>query len=109
LRFADFTDGLSNTFLAGEKQVPRRQFGVGWLDCSTYDGEYHQCSTRAASRAFPLTTNPDDPGWKFGSMHTQVVLFVFGDGHVSNIPDTIDPYTLELLNQRNDGQVIPPY
>jgi prepilin-type N-terminal cleavage/methylation domain-containing protein/prepilin-type processing-associated H-X9-DG protein len=108
-RFADFTDGLSNTLLIGEKHVPQGQQGVGWWDCSLYNGDYYHCSTRAASRAMPLTTNPRDPGWKFGSLHTQVVQFCFADGHVHALAESINPYTLELLSMRNDGQVIPDY
>ena len=109
LRFADLTDGLSNTLLIGEKHVPQDKHGYGWWDCSTYNGDYFQCSARAASRLFPLTTNPKDTGWKFGSRHTQVVLFCFADGRVQNLPESIDPYTLELLTNRSDGQVIPDY
>ena len=83
--------------------------GVGWWDCSIYNGDYHQCSTRAASRAYPLTTNPNDTGWKFGSRHTGVVLFCFADGGVRTLPEVINPAILELLGTRNDGLVIPDY
>jgi prepilin-type N-terminal cleavage/methylation domain-containing protein len=107
IRMADFSDGASNTFLVGEKHVPMNKNGVGWWDCSSYNGDYYQCSCRAAGITYPLTNNINDTTWKFGSRHTMVVLFVFADGHVANIPSSIDPYTLELLNQRNDGQVIP--
>jgi prepilin-type N-terminal cleavage/methylation domain-containing protein len=109
LRFADFPDGLSNTILAGEKHVPKDKPGYGWWDCSINNGDYHQCSARAAGRAFPLTTNPADTGWKFGSRHTQVVLFCFADGRVQNLPETINPYTLELLSMRDDGEVTPDF
>jgi prepilin-type processing-associated H-X9-DG protein len=109
IRFADITDGLSNTIMVGEKQVPQGDLGVGWWDCSIYNGDYYQCSSRAAAIAFPLTTFPQDTGWKFGSMHMQVVQFCFADGHVQNLPEFINPSTLELLGMRNDGQVIPQY
>jgi prepilin-type processing-associated H-X9-DG protein len=109
LPFAAFTDGLSNTLLVGEKHVPQGKLGVGWWDCSTYNGDYYQCSARAASRAFGLATHPQDPAWKFGSPHPLVVQFCFADGHVGKVPATIHPYTLELLAMPNDGQVIPDY
>ena len=109
LTFASFTDGLSNTLLVGEKQVARGKNGVGWTDCSTYNGNYGQCSSRAAGRSFPPTTNPLDTGWKFGSMHTGVIQFCFADGGVRSIPETINPLTYELLGTRNDGHVIPDY
>lgn len=109
LRFANFGDGLSNTFLVGEKHIPVGQNGVGWWDCSLYDGRFYMCSSRAAGRMFPLTTHPQDTGWKFGSRHTGVVNFCFADGHVQAIPERTDPYIVELLSMVYDGQVIPPY
>jgi type II secretory pathway pseudopilin PulG len=108
-RFTSFSDGLSNTILVGEKHVPLDKKGVGWWDCSTYNGDYAVCSTRTGGPNFPLTNNPRDPGWKFGSMHTGVVLFVFGDGGVRNIPATINPNVLFMLIARDDGMVIPDY
>jgi prepilin-type N-terminal cleavage/methylation domain-containing protein/prepilin-type processing-associated H-X9-DG protein len=108
IRLTDFPDGLSNTFLIGEKHIPESKNGYGWWDCSSYNGDYYQCSARTASRQYPITTNPKDTAWKFGSRHSQVVLFCFADGHVQNMPEFTDPYVLELLTQRNDGQVVLP-
>jgi prepilin-type processing-associated H-X9-DG protein len=108
-RFADFTDGLSNTLLIGEKHVPQGKLGVGWWDCSTYNGDYPQCSTRPAGRLAPLTTNGKDLGFKFGSLHMQVVQFCFMDGHVRPISESVDPYVLELLTTIGHGQVIPDF
>jgi hypothetical protein len=106
-RLAEFSDGLSNTFLVGEKHIPINKNGYGGWDCSSYNGDNHYCSTRAASSTIGITTNPNDTSWKFGSRHMLVVLFCFADGHVQNVPETTPPAILELLNQRNDGQVIP--
>ena len=108
-RLLDFTDGTSNTLIVGEKHVPQTKHGYGWWDCSIYNGDYHQCSCRTGSRQHPLTTNPFDTGWKFGSRHTQVVLFCFADGHVQALPEWIDTLTLERLAHRNDGWVIPNF
>ncbi|MBX9579715.1 MAG: DUF1559 domain-containing protein [Gemmataceae bacterium] len=108
-RFAEFTDGLSNTLLAGEKQVAVGQHGVGWNDCSIYNGDYFQCSTRAASVRIGLTTDPHDGGWKFGSRHTGVVQFVLGDGHVRSLPTTIRPDVLEALTTRHGGEILPDF
>jgi prepilin-type processing-associated H-X9-DG protein len=105
-RFAHFTDGLSNTLLVGEKQVPLGKEGYGWWDCSTYNGDYYQCSARPPTA---LTTDPRDQRWLFGSRHTQVVQFCFADGHVKALPESISPSTLLLLGKKHDGQVIPEY
>ena len=109
LKFSAFTDGLSNSLLVGEKHVPITKHGNGWWDCSTYDGEYPTCWSRVASREYLPTTNPRDTGWKFGSRHTNVVLFCFADGSVRSIPETINPATFELLGMRNDGMVTPDF
>ena len=108
-RFEDFSDGLTNTLLVGEKHIPRGRLGQGWWDCSSYDGAFFICSSRAAGRLFPLAMNPDDTAWKFGSQHTGLVQFVFADGHVQRLPASINPFVLELLSIRSDGQVIPEF
>jgi prepilin-type N-terminal cleavage/methylation domain-containing protein len=107
LRFAEITDGLSNTLMIGEKHVPSSQFGAYPLDCSIYDGHNPVCNTRAGGLDFPLAALPNDPGWKFGSAHPGIVQFVYCDGGVRGLEKNINPAVLGLLTQRNDGQVIP--
>jgi prepilin-type N-terminal cleavage/methylation domain-containing protein len=107
IRFGDISDGLSNTLLIGEKHVPRGFFGVYPWDCSIYDGHNPVCNDRAGGPDFPLATQPNDPGWKFGSYHPGLCQFVFCDGGVRSVYNTISPVTFGLLIQRNDGQVIP--
>ena len=107
--FNQFTDGLSNTIFVGEKHIPRDKLGFGWWDCSSYNGDYSECSTRSGGVNFPLAVSLDDTGWKFGSMHTNVVQFTFGDGSVRPLPVNINPYILGLLVQRADGEIIPDY
>ena len=109
VRFAEITDGLANTLLVGEKHVPRGQEGVHPYDCGIYDGHNPVCNTRAAGPGFPLAVLPSDTGWKFGSHHPGICQFVFCDGSVRPLENTIDPVVLGLLAQRNDGQVIPDY
>jgi prepilin-type processing-associated H-X9-DG protein len=109
VRFIEITDGLSNTLLVGEKHVPRGFETVYPLDCGLYDGHNPVCNTRAAGLAFPMASQRDDPGWKFGSHHPHLCQFVFCDGSVQVLSTSIDPLTLGLLAQRDDGQVIPEY
>jgi prepilin-type processing-associated H-X9-DG protein len=89
--------------------VPIDKLGVGWWDCSIYDGDHYPCSTRPAGRSAPLTTDPRAEASTFGSLHIHVVQFCFADGHVQALSDSINPYTLELLSMKHDGQVIPDY
>jgi len=107
IRFEDITDGLSNTLMVGEKHVPLGYFGQGWLDNSTYNGDYPQCFSRAAGPKFPLAQSPSEMSWSFGSYHTGVVQFAFADGSVRPLPLSIDLKILGLLASRNDGQPIP--
>ena len=63
--FATITDGLSNTFLVGEKHVQWNSFGTAPLDCSLYNGDYWVCSTRSASSRYPLATSRNDAAPEF--------------------------------------------
>jgi hypothetical protein len=107
VKFAQITDGLSNTILAGEKHVPLGTFGVGYLDASIYNGDNLVSCTRPGGNGVGLAQSIRDPGWKFGSYHTYVCQFVLGDGHVAGLPASISPDILGLLLVINDGKVIP--
>jgi hypothetical protein len=109
IRFEEITDGLSNTLLVGEKHVPRGTFGRGWLDNSTYNGDYPQCFCRAAGPDFPLAKSQTEMSWSFGSYHMGIVQFGFCDASVRPLPVNIDLKVLGLLASRNDGQPISDY
>jgi hypothetical protein len=105
--FNNILDGLSNTILAGEKNVPLGGWGVGGLDSSLYNGDCPSASTRAGGGGVGLSESLNDPGWKFGSYHPQICQFAFCDGSVRPLPTSIPPDVLQLLLDRRDGQVIP--
>jgi prepilin-type processing-associated H-X9-DG protein len=109
VRFAQITDGLSNTLLVGEKHVPLGAETAYPWDCGIFDGHNPVCNTRPAGPNFPLAVLADDAGWKFGSHHPGLCQFVFCDGSVHTLTTSISPVTLGLLAQRNDRQVIPDY
>jgi prepilin-type N-terminal cleavage/methylation domain-containing protein len=109
LRLSDIIDGRSNTLMIGEMHVPSYAFGQYPWDCGLYDGHTPVCNTRSGGPSFPLATSRDDAGLTFGSYHPAVCQFVFCDGSVRPLVNVIDPNTLGLLAQRNDGQPIPDY
>jgi hypothetical protein len=109
VRFDMVLDGLSNTLLVGEKHVPRGTFGQGYLDNSTYNGDYPQCYTRAAGVNIPLAQSTTELTWRFGSYHMGVVQFNFCDGSVRPLRSDTDPQTLALLANREDGQTVTDY
>ncbi len=107
VRFADITDGLSNTLLVGEKHVALNHFREGPLDNSAYNGDYYLSHARPAGIDYPLAQTNTEMSPRFGSYHTSVVQFGFCDGSVRGLPRSIPPSILQLLASRNDGEAIP--
>jgi prepilin-type N-terminal cleavage/methylation domain-containing protein len=110
-------DGLSYTFLAGERHVIPGKFGVGGDytnvgdphgDGSIYNGDpENQNAGRIASPACPLALSPFDPyNRQFGSWHPGICQFVMCDGSVRAISVRIDLENYRRLGVRNDGQPV---
>jgi prepilin-type N-terminal cleavage/methylation domain-containing protein/prepilin-type processing-associated H-X9-DG protein len=111
------TDGTSNTFLVGEKHVPASALGrLKAGDGPAFSGAWTSYMGRVAGLEDPLARGPNDltkslngdAFWarKFGSWHSGVVQFVFCDGSVKGVKDTIDTENLRRLSDRRDGLVI---
>ncbi len=108
-RLSKLTDGTSNTILIGEKHVPLGYWGQGGWDCSLYDGDSPSCSGRAAGPGYPLAQSLRDTGWKFGSAHPSACNFVFVDGSVHTLMNSLSPAILGQLTNIADGQLPQPY
>ena len=115
---------MSNTFLVGEKYIYPTDFtgrGTDGTVFSSSNGEeltFRRFCGVSGSHTRRLVPDRADPGpdaggvWAdkaFGSWHPGVSQFVFCDGSVKPIPNSIALATLELLAKRSDGQVIPEY
>ena len=109
------TDGLSKTLLFGEKFVHILQQGKGpWGDGTLWSADLHPPSVRVAGPKYPLarsdlddTVRPDPINMNFGSAHTSVCQFAFGDGSVHAISPSVNTTILGYLANRSDGMAIP--
>jgi prepilin-type N-terminal cleavage/methylation domain-containing protein/prepilin-type processing-associated H-X9-DG protein len=113
INMASVTDGLSNTILIGESKPNEHDHLAQnmWWD---FNGGQSHCTT-----IIPINYRSDgknwcsppetfygnwNVSWGFKSYHTGGTNFVFGDGSVHFITQSIDHRTYQLLGCRNDGQ-----
>ncbi len=109
LSFSDILDGTSNTLLVGEKHVPRDSFGrFSAYDTSIYNPDELATYARLAGPGYSLAMRDTDPvNINFGSSHSGVCQFVFGDGRVTSLSVSLNTDVLGYLACRKDGNVIP--
>ncbi len=106
-RIADITDGLSNTLMIGEKHIPNTLYGdVNARDGAAYNGDKGSSFFGASATNLPAKGPTDTRTGCFGSSHSGVVLFVFCDGAVKAINNSIQGTTYANLANRMDGNVI---
>lgn len=101
-------DGLSNTLMVGEKHYSPELMGDYRYDGVIYSGGESQTYQRRAGASQPLAIALDaTPTTQFGSWHTGVCQFVFGDGSVQAVKNSIPGPTLAILANRADGLPTP--
>jgi len=114
INFASFTDGLSNTIMAGETLYSSHDHlsNGSWTN---FNGGVAHVST-----IVPINYRSDDNvnwcspaqtyrgnwnvSWGFKSQHSGGANFLFGDGHVQFIAQTIDHQSYQWLGCRNDNR-----
>jgi prepilin-type N-terminal cleavage/methylation domain-containing protein len=110
-RIASVVDGVSNTIFVGERTTnthPTRgsfwgdsfnlySAGAAWPYPAAYLADYDYCSTQ-------INANYCKYGW--GSDHTGVINWGFGDGSVHSIAITTDPNVIISLSTINGGEVV---
>jgi hypothetical protein len=98
-------DGSSNTIFYGEYADCNVNFGTGNVltgDCAgTFGGG-------VLYTYWPIRTEPRPTfiWYKYGSKHTGICQFAFGDGSVRGIRNNIDYTTYYLLGGMSDGRVV---
>lgn len=122
VKFADLSDGTSNTFLIGEKHIRQTQLSGRGEDRSVFNGDTEQGPvSREAGHSRnaqgqidpaslrPLAKGPLDtflPSLVFGSYHPGICQFVLCDGSVRNMSTTVENEVLARLAARMDGNVV---
>ena len=102
-------DGLSKTFLFGEKHIPESLIQQWPDDGPAYDGDFLPSSSRVAGAGAPLARGPHDQDGRvlsFGSAHPQVCNFAFVDGSVRSMEVETSTRTLALFSHRNNSSLL---
>jgi prepilin-type N-terminal cleavage/methylation domain-containing protein/prepilin-type processing-associated H-X9-DG protein len=115
IKFASIPDGLSNTIMIGES-LPGSHDHLASNQWWAYNGGSSHCTTIVPiNYLMPEDVNNSDPtchkwwsnwnvSWGFKSYHSNGANFVFADGSVHFLQQSIDVRTYNLLGCRNDGQ-----
>jgi prepilin-type N-terminal cleavage/methylation domain-containing protein len=109
-KIMDMVDGASNTLILGEKHIQIDRIGDYQQDGIIYSAGETLTYSRRAGNSNILAISPETAiNNQFGSWHPGVCQFVFGDGSVRALPNSIPGAVLALLAQRDDGQPIPNF
>lgn len=104
----DMTDGTSNTVMIGEKHIQLGRLNDPIQDGMIYSGSEQQTYYRRMGATWPLAfSNTQAANTQFGSWHTGLCQFAFGDGSVRGISTSVPGLVLGYLATRNEGEVIP--
>lgn len=95
VRFAEMTRGLSNTFIVGERSIS--MFAASWIGFDHRD-EDAECRVVGSAIQGPNCQHCDE--CEFGSRHPGLSGFLFGDGHVRGISNSVTPALYQQMARR---------
>ncbi|MBA4032480.1 MAG: hypothetical protein C0478_16540 [Planctomyces sp.] len=98
VRFSEIDRGLSNLFIVGERST--EMFSSSWLGFDRRD-EDAECRLVGSAIMGPNCLVCDE--CEFGSRHTGVSNFLFGDGHVRGIADGVDTEVYRQMARRTES------
>ena len=109
--FRDFTDGLSNSFLVGERVAAGKLNNMEVGGDSIWSGvvDYGDDVGGECTMAWPVNlrrATAATDSLSYSSQHVGGAHFLMGDGAVRFISENISTYTYQYLAGINDGQVI---
>lgn len=110
VKVAHIEDGLSKTYLAGEKYVNPDGYDTGAL-ANDNEGAFtgfNNDVNRSSNPAFPPRRDRRGlfTGCGFGSNHQSAWHAAMCDGSVQSVSYSIDPETHSRLGNRGDGQIV---
>jgi len=97
VRFSEFTRGLSCTFVIGERSVA--MLPGSWIGLDDRD-EDAQCRVVGEAFAGPNCSKCDE--CEFSSRHGGVSAFLWGDGHVQPLSESIDQSLYRQMSRRHE-------
>ncbi len=101
------TDGSSNTAMIGERGSAGSKSGTIWVGNPSDAWYYTQCAVMTNSDYYSI--NEPAGSWNFTSSHTGGAHFLFGDGAVRFLSDSMDLTTYGYLGSIADGKVVGEY
>lgn len=103
LSFRDIRDGLSQTFIVGERGVKEQQFYSTWV--GVFPTAEHSPARVVGVAASPPNSASDEPH-NFSSHHPAGTHFLLGDGSVRLISEYIETNAYHALCTRNGGEIV---
>tara|TARA_R110002095_G_scaffold198989_2_gene178646 strand:- start:577 stop:1443 length:867 start_codon:yes stop_codon:yes gene_type:complete len=111
VRIRDFTDGVSNTMLGGERTTQGSNSGGIWIGSTGPSAGYKihgapEFLSESTTLRSTQINGTVDVNYGFSSSHVGGAHFLLGDGRVVFLSENIDKTTYDHLASINDGNVL---